>query len=306
MNKQSRGEPCVYQLDPGKAKKLLKAIHSKDFEITAPQYTEFQAKKKGLSVTLYTSGKLVVQGAEKEEFIQFFLEPEILETFTSGAPIIDPDFIPHIGVDEAGKGDFFGPLSIAGVYAGHEELKTLLELGVKDSKTLSDASIHKLAEKIRRAVPYHIVRIGPEKYNQIYPKFGNLNLLLAWGHATVIENLTLKTGCQEVLIDQFSHHPIVERALQKKSVHVAFEKKTKGESDPIVAAASILARDAFVKGLENLESTLGVRLPKGASKAVLEAGKTLFEKGGKSLLEKVAKTHFKTYDEVLKSFGEKR
>src|SRR5262249_1666994 len=154
-----------------------------------PAHTLFQGKKKGVSCTLYTSGKLTVQGKEMQAFIEFYLEPEILKTFTFGYEELEWDLTPRIGIDESGKGDFFGPMCIAVVYGANEQVKRLGELGVKDSKKLSDTTIVKLAQKIRAEFTYHIVRIGPEKYNELYEKFGNLNLLLGWGHATVIEEL---------------------------------------------------------------------------------------------------------------------
>lgn len=288
----------VTTLDLGKKNKLLKGLESQGFEIKQPPHTVFQGLKKGVSCTLYSSGKLVVQGGKAaEEFIHFYLEPEILGTFTHGYEAIDRQA--RIGVDEAGKGDFFGPLCIAGVYAGPEEIDKLLQIGVKDSKTFTDSTILKMAQAIRAAVPHHIVRISPAKYNTLYPQFANLNLMLAWAHATVIEALSKETGCQRALIDQFSHLPLVENALKRKSLHLEFSKKTKGESDPVVAAASILARAAFVTGIDQLSKSVGLELPKGASKLVVKAGQKLLKEKGEPFLREVGKLHFKTLNEIL-------
>ena len=288
----------VTLLDLSKKNELLQGLESQGFEIKHPPYTIFQGLKKGISCTLYTSGKLVIQGGKAaEEFIQFYLEPEILSTFEYRNAAFDPT--PRIGVDEAGKGDFFGPLCIAGIYAGPEELKKLLEIGVKDSKTFKDPTILKMANKIRASVPHHIVRISPAKYNILYPQFANLNLMLAWAHATVIEALSKETGCQRALIDQFSHLPIVENALKKKCLEIEFTKKTKGESDPVVAGASILARAAFVTGMDQLSKSVGLELPKGASKLVVKVGQKLLRERGRGFLPEVAKTHFKTFNEIL-------
>lgn len=302
------GRPTVLvkQIDVSLKKKLLKDLESQGFEIKQPPHTFFQGAKKGVSVTFYTSGKLVVQGSSSEEFIQFYLEPEILGTFDHGYDLEGEDLTPRIGVDESGKGDFFGPLCIAGVYAGPKELEILKKIGVRDSKTLTAPTIMKMAQSIRAAVPHHIVRINPLKYNTLYSQFANLNLLLAWGHATVIEALSQETGCKRALIDQFTHLPLVENALKKKSLVLEFSKKTKGESDPVVAAASILARAAFVDGLDKLSKTIGLELPKGASKQVVQAGQKLLREKGQPFLKEVAKLHFKTFDEILRNEGESR
>ena len=114
------------------------------------------------------------------------------------------DLTPHIGIDESGKGDFFGPLCIAGVYVNAEQFAQLQKMGVKDSKSLGDNSIKKIALQIKGCCLYHIVRINPVKYNEIYAGFKNLNKLLAWGYATAIEKLIEKTECHEVIIDQFA------------------------------------------------------------------------------------------------------
>lgn len=164
--------------------KLKSDLTAQGFEFSTPPYTIFSAKKKGISCTLYQSGKLTVQGKEMGHFLEFYLEPEILGSFAytykeESADSVDAT--PHIGVDESGKGDFFGPLCIAAVYADNEGIKRLLKLGVKDSKVLSEKTILKIAREIREQFLCHIVRINPLKYNELYTKFGNLNHLLAWG-----------------------------------------------------------------------------------------------------------------------------
>lgn len=288
----------VIQLDLALAEKLRQGLIAQSFELKQPQYTVFQAKKKGVSCTLYTSGKLVVQGKEMKEFIQFYLEPEILGTFSYGYEEAQ-DNKPHMGVDESGKGDFFGPLCIAGVYADESGIKELSKIGVKDSKKLKDPQILQIAEKIRKKYAHHIVHIGPKKYNELYQKFGNLNHLLGWGHATVIENLLEKTGCKDVVIDQFAAEHVVETALRRKKQQVNLVQRTQGESDIVVAAASILARACFVKGLEQLEKQFEHKLPKGASNLTIAAGKRLVHKHGPEILGDVGKLHFKTAETIL-------
>lgn len=289
----------VIQFDLELAEKLRKDLERQDFTLTQPPHTLFQGKKKGLCCTLYTSGKLVVQGKEMNEFIEFYLEPEVLGTFSFGYETTHQDMTPHIGVDESGKGDFFGPLCIAGVYADENGIAELKKLGVKDSKRLKDPQILKIAEKIRKKYLFHLVRIGPKRYNELYERFGNLNLLLGWGHATVIEHMLDKTNCQKVVIDQFAAEHVVQTALRKKRKEAHLVQRTQGEQDLVVAAASILARAAFVEGLLQLEKEMHHSLPKGANSSTIEAGKKLVQRFGADILQHVGKLHFKTAQTIL-------
>lgn len=289
----------VVQIDLSLAEKLKAGLNEQGFELSQPAYTLFQGKKKGLTCTLYTSGKLMVQGKEMTPFIQFYLEPEILKSFGFGYEKLTLDLTPRIGVDESGKGDFFGPLCIAGVYAAGEGITHLADIGVKDSKKLSDDSVLKIAQKVRKDYLFHVVRIGPEKYNELYEKFGNLNLLLGWGHATVIENLVDQAGCETVIIDQFAAEHVVENALRRKKKKVLLTQRTKAEQDLVVAAASILARAAFLEGLKKLEQNWGCPLPKGASERTIQAGKHIVREHGVHVLPQVGKMHFKTAQVIV-------
>lgn len=295
--------PFVTQVTPAQSQQLRRDLEEQGFEFTQPPHTLFAARKKGVSCTVYTSGKLVVQGKQAPELIEFYLEPQVLQSFTFGQ-VVEEDTTPRIGVDEAGKGDFFGALCIAGLQAGNEGIQRLRELGVKDSKNLKDEQILQIAQKIRKEFPHSIVRIGVPKYNEMYANFGNLNHLLAWGHATAIGELVEKTGCTEVLIDQFASEHVVESALKRKQLSVQLTQRTKGESDPVVAGASILARAAFVEDIARLSETWGLTLPKGASAQVIAAGRKLLAQKGKDALRAVGKLHFKTLDAIDPSFRE--
>ncbi len=286
------------QVDLKLASKLQEDLHNQGFTFTTPPYTIFSAKKKGISCTLYESGKLTVQGKEKDPFIEFYLEPQILQSFHFSHPEAHLDLTPHIGMDEAGKGDFFGPLCIASVFANQEGIQNLLKIGVKDSKRLSDDVILKLAQKIRAQYPYTVIRLFPTKYNELHRKFKNLNRLLAWAHTAALADLSAKTGCQKALVDQFAEKHVMQQALQQKKLTVELEQKTHGEDDLVVAAASILARAAFVEGMQTLSQEYGIEIPKGANAKVIEAGRKLVAKFGADVLEKVAKTHFKTMSEL--------
>lgn len=290
-------KPCfVTSIDLSLKEKFRSDLIEQGFQLTTPAYTIFSAQKKGISCTLYTSGKLTVQGKDKDDFIHFYLEPEILQAFSYDAEL---NLKPRIGVDESGKGDFFGPLCIAGVYGDEKTIKELLAAGVKDSKSISDKNIFVVKKKIEAICPHTVVRIFPQKYNELYEKFRNLNRLLGWGHATAICDLVAQTECHEVIIDQFANESVVEFALKQKRLEAHLTQKHKAESDPVVAAASILARAAFLEGLEKLGKNLGLTLPKGASKEVIATGRQLVSKHGEAILSEVSKLHFKTKQDIL-------
>lgn len=290
----------VTTLDQKQADKILKDLKEQDFEITKPPHTYFSAKKPGISCTFYTSGKFVVQGKETQPFVEFYLEPEVLGTFEHAYPELGIDPTARIGIDESGKGDFFGPLCIAGLFAEGKDIVKLKKMGVKDSKTLTDKTIAKLARQIRDEFTHHIVKINPEKYNQLHTQFGNLNHLLAWGHATAIEQLVEKTGCKNVIVDQFANESVVLRALSRKNLVITLAQRHRAEEDIVVAGASILARGTFVDSLAKLENDYGICFPKGASAKVIQTGKQLLAKYGKDIFNKTAKIHFKTLDSILK------
>lgn len=280
------------------ADKLREDLAGQGFEITKPPYTVFAAKKKGISCTLYESGNLVVQGKEMGPFIEFYLEPEILKDFKFSHPTADLDLTPRIGMDEAGKGDFFGPLCVAALYSDGEGIQNLQQMGVKDSKRFSDDAVLKLARKIRAAYPHTVIRLFPKKYNELYGKFKNLNRLLGWAHTAALADLSDKTGCKKAILDQFADKHVVENALKQKKLVIDLEQRVRGEADLVVAAASILARAAFLEGLEQLSQEVGVPLPKGASDIVVKAAQKLVAKLGADVLDKVAKTHFKTRGQI--------
>lgn len=289
----------VTQVDVSIEKKLLADLIAQEFEISHPAHTLFSGKKSGISCTLYQSGKLLVQGKEIGPFIEFYLEPEILGSFQYGYEDLQVDTTARIGVDEAGKGDFFGPLCIAGVYGNPESIKNLIKLGVKDSKTLKDPTIIKLAHEIRKVCAHHIVKINPFKYNELYLKFKNLNNLLAWGHATVIENLVQETNCHKVVVDQFAKEHVVETALTRKGIKLDLLQRHRAEEDVVVAAASILARATFVDGIQKLGEQFDIVLPKGASSAVIKMGQHIYAKHGEEGLKQLGKLHFKTFNQII-------
>ncbi len=205
----------------------------------------------------------------------------------------------QIGIDESGKGDYFGPLVIAGVYVAREQEEPLRAAGVRDSKMLSDKQAAAFAEQIRVLCPFTIVAIGPERYNSLQASFKNLNRLLAWGHARAIENLLEKVPCDRVVADQFGDERFLNNALMAKGQAVKLIQKPRAEEEVAVAAASIIARAEFLRRLQELSTRYGVALPKGASDMVITAGKEFVRRHGTEALGQVAKLHFRTTTRVL-------
>jgi ribonuclease HIII len=205
----------------------------------------------------------------------------------------------HIGTDESGKGDYFGPLVVAGVFIHDEQQEVLRELGVKDSKRFSDNRVRELADLVKKGYKHSIVAIGPQKYNELYEKLRNLNRILAWAHARAIENILDEVPCGLAYTDQFGDKLYVENALMKKGRNIELIQMPKAEEDLAVAAASILARSEFLKRLYFLSRDFGVELPKGSSARSEEAGLELVKQHGAYVLNKNAKKHFKLTPRIL-------
>lgn len=287
------------------AGKLKLLLQGEGFDFEPKPYTLFFGKKGKLSIAVYQKGpKVVIQGKGTGEFVQFRLEPEILGEAKLGyEEVHNPEaFTPHFGIDESGKGDFFGPLVIAGAYVDGEIARRFMEGGIQDSKRIgSDKRIRELATMIRNTpgVVFNIVEIKPHKYNELYRKIGNLNRLLAWGHARVIENLLEgRPDCPRALSDQFANPKLIERSLMKNGRAIELQQRTKAESDFAVAAASILARERFINWMDDTAKKYGQPLPKGASAQVKQAASALAKEHSPEILEEVAKTHFKTASEI--------
>lgn len=293
-------------LSAEQAVQLRALLQGRGWDFDVRPYMLFFAQKDKTTVAVYEKGpKIVVQGRGVEEFVRFVLEPEILGEARMGYDEVHhPDwFAPHFGVDESGKGDFFGPLVVAGAYVDAEIARHFRAGGIQDSKNIgSDARIRELAKLIRETpgATCEVIVIGPEKYNELYSKFRNLNRLLAWGHARVIENLLqLRPECPRALSDQFANPRLVQGSLMERGRRIQLDQRTRAESDPAVAAASILAREAFVEWLDRRGRVLGFSLPKGASAAVKRAGERVVQDQGREALAQVAKMHFKTAGEIL-------
>lgn len=265
-------------------------------------YADFCYEGAGVSLAYYPKrGKLLLQGKGADAFVRDMLHLDPLgevpapPLHTTLPALVDER--PHFGVDESGKGDYFGPLVVAGVYSCPETAQKLLAMGCRDSKSIpDDDAIIKLAAKIRAlpGVACEVVCIGPRRYNELYAEIGNLNRLLAWGHARVIAALHEKVpACPRALSDQFAKEWVLKAALGRRHIPVELEQRTKGESDVAVAAASILARARFVEWMRDTAAAAGCDLPLGCAPHVVKAARAFVARHGRGRLADVAKLHFK-------------
>ncbi len=290
----------THPLNLDQVNELRGILEQENYEFKNKDYAIFSAKKDRLNITVYEKGpKVLIQGKETKNFIQFTLEPKILGFAKLGyeEELYPEMFEPHFGIDESGKGDFFGPLVIAGAYTNKALTRSLIDVGVTDSKKVSDKKIQKLSHIIKNSpgIEYDIIVISPSKYNELYKSIGNLNKLLAWGHSKCIENLcTKKPDCQRALSDQFAKSSVLESSLGKMGKNINLEQRTKAEEDVAVATASILARNHFVEWMDLASKQYNIEIPKGASMKVKEAGDFLVKSHGIGVLSKIAKLHFKT------------
>ena len=293
------------KLTNGQADALKAWLTAHDYKFREVPYARFAAEREKTNMVFYDSGKLVVQGKGTQEFVEFVLEPEILREARLGyETVLNPELLlPRLGVDESGKGDFFGPMCIAGAYVNESVVKAWQGSGVRDSKDVSgDKRIKELAELIRKTpgCVSTVVPVGNEAYNRLFRKMHSVNSILAWGHARVIENLMLlkyQMNPQPVraISDQFAHSKeVIATALMSLGKSIELVQKHKAEADLAVAAASILARNEFVTRLDTMGKRFDMVFPKGASAAVDTAAKEFVARHGAENLPKVAKMHFRT------------
>lgn len=266
----------------------------------------------GVVITVYDSGKILFQGKEADNWFKKVsvslsnnLEDlqNIITCQNENKELEEIPLVwPRIGTDESGKGDFFGPLVTAAFLVQSREIEnSLLALGVTDSKKLSDTKIKDIESKIKKLGPFEIIKIGPAKYNELHSKMKNVNKILAWSHARAIENLLIKNNCNVVVADQFGDASLIEDSLFKLGKQVTLVQQHKAERDTAVAAASILARAAFIDSIAELSKKLGEKLPLGAGKTVIDTGRKLLKIIGVNQLNEIAKIHFKTFEDIQKS-----
>lgn len=292
------------RLDDAQAAVLERLLRERGYGFREVAYARFAAEGPEVQVVMYQSGKLVVQGKGTQDFVQFLLEPEVLGRAELGYEVVlNPELaLPRLGVDESGKGDLFGPLCVAGVYVNAGMIEAWQAAGIRDSKTVtSDRRIAALAEVIRctEGCVCDVVVIGNAAYNRLHQKLGSVNKILAWGHARVIENLLGQRHRMDpppvrAVIDQFAaRQSTVAGALMADGRRLEIIQRHKAESDLAVAAASILARNAFVQRLQALGKQEGMTLPKGAGEAANKVLKAWVGLKSRDRLGEIAKLHFR-------------
>ncbi|MDD5520913.1 MAG: ribonuclease HIII [Kiritimatiellae bacterium] len=296
----------TYKLSEQQQKTLITILKQGNYRPVSMEHTIIAGEIEDCRIALYKSGKCLVQGKKASEFVMFVLEPAVLESVGLGyEDVLNPDLArPHIGIDESGKGDFFGPLVVAGAYIDQTLIDTMREMDVKDSKNISsDKKAIEMGRDLRELLGkrYTVIKIGPNAYNRLYHQMRNVNSILAWAHARAIENmLNILPDCPRAISDQFGSKEQVKRALMKKGREIELIQRHKAESDLAVAAASIIAREGFLRALKEMEKNYKIEFHKGASPAVIQTGIELGKKHGPKILLETAKCHFKTADTVLK------
>jgi ribonuclease HIII len=294
------------QLTPTQMEKLHSTLEMQQWEFFTVPYASYAYRGKEVSVIAYKSGKLVVQGKGTKEFVQFILEPEILQKIVLGyEEQRHPEwFEEHAGLDESGKGDLFGPLVSACVIGGGETIKEWLRIGVRDSKTISTKNqIFTIADKIRETATavVEVFTLSVRKYNELYGKFGNnLNRLLAWYHSKSLQNAREKNPVAKALLDQFSTAPLVQRFFVNDCT-LNITMRPRAEDDPVVAAASIIARAEYLRAMEKLSESAEEELLRGANSQVEDQAKRLVARVGLDKFGDYAKLHFSTAQKAIYS-----
>ncbi len=287
----------------------LKNIRKSGLQTSEPQKAQynFQVDIKGLDGNIKLlvyfgkkGNKVLLQGNKELQLYQKVYTLIFGERLFSNdkATLTEPEI--YIGTDESGKGDYFGPLVIAAVFTDSSISNKLKEIGVRDSKELTDQSISIIAAQIKKiqGCVYDVILISPEKYNLLYDKMGNLNELLGWAHAKAIENILNVKFVPEAISDKFGNEKYIHNSLQEKGRDIKLHQVTKAERYTAVAAASILARDSFNKWFFGIKKKMNLLLPKGASQKVEEKAKFIKNEYGSEVLSKLVKLHFKTTKKI--------
>jgi ribonuclease HIII len=288
-------ETLVLQLDPEAQRRLEQRLSAQNYEPRSVEHARFSLRGEGVVATLYRSGKLVVQGSEVELFVRRYLD-ELAPgrgAGTARGPIA-VGARTLIGSDEAGKGDYFGPLVVAAVRADPDQRAELARSGVADSKTLSDERVRVLAPALEQRYPCALEVLDPPEYNREHPRHKSLNPLLAELHARCIRRLA-RAG-DLVLVDKFAHESLVASRLE--DLPIELRQETRAEREPVVAAASVIARAHFLDGLRRLSEECAVELHKGAGEPTDRSAREYVALHGREALGRVAKLHFRNTGKI--------
>ncbi len=276
------------------ADKLKNFLESKNAVFDVVQYSIWRAKLSSFQAVYYSSGKFLIQGKNIDNIVSQAKVILGIPEDEKNMSLLNFDCDKYIGTDESGKGDFFGPLVVAGVQISGQNKQKFIDLGIKDSKKLNDKKILEFSNIIKADAVHCTVVIMPEKYNELYSGFNNLNKLLAWGHARVIENILEKSPCSYGIADKFGDESLIANALLSKGKKINLVQLARAEADIAVASASVLARAEFVKRMNNLSFRYEMEFPKGASPKVIEQAKNFINQYSYQRLKEVAKMNFKT------------
>jgi len=250
------------------------------------------------AITIYNSLKVVFQGTKAE------YESSLWRTINNTNPLNEWRYtISHAGSDEVGTGDFFGPITVVATYVKKEDIHYISELGIKDSKKMTDEQILTIVPKILKYVTYSLLTLDNVLYNKLIKRGFNMNKIKAYLHNKALLNLEAK--CQKYIplfvVDQFTPEKNYYDYLKDEAkVIKRIEFVTKGESaSPAVALSSILARYAFLKKMDQLRAACGYNLPLGAGSKVDEMAKKILQEKGKDFLLNITKSNFKNYEKIL-------
>ena len=313
----------TYELTNDQQELLLGVMVNGNYRKREVPYSLWSIEGDRFNATLYAKEKhgrrkLCVQGAGAEDFVLFVLEPNVLQSASLGyETVLDPDLTaPHAGCDESGKGDYFGPLVVCCAYTDEALYGRMHEMGVRDCKQMSNASVLSTGAKLRALLGpagYAVVKLGPAAYNRLYAKIKNINRMLAWAHGTALEELLEKRpGCPRAVVDQFAPtESTILRALKARGKAIKVEQRHKAESDIAVAAASVIAREMFLRDIMKMgDEVFGppaegrADVPAGSSDPrVRELAEEMVRKEGPVWLMNHVKAHFQTTDKVLAACG---
>ncbi len=326
INADAKKNCFTYELDNAQQEILLGVMLTGNYRKREAPYSLWSIEGDGFNATLYSKEKhgrrkLCVQGSKAEDFVLFVLEPNVLGSASYGyETILDPSLVSaHAGSDESGKGDYFGPLVVCCAYTDEVISAKMRELGVKDCKQMSDKAVLAAGASLRSLLGpggFSVVRLGPAAYNRLYAKMRNINRMLAWAHGTAIEELLeKKPDCRRVVVDQFAPtEAVVQRALKPLGRNAEVIQRHKAENDIAVAAASVIAREIFLRDIEKTGQEIFAgelggdgekrRIPIGSSDpGVRRLAEEMVRKEGPVWLMNHVKAHFQTTDKVLESCG---
>ncbi|MBK8099178.1 MAG: ribonuclease HIII [Planctomycetes bacterium] len=279
------------------AKRLREALPTAEWRNVA--HARFAVKADGANLVCYSSGKVVVQGRSLESFCARFLADGMAaptDPALAGVPFDGPT----VGSDESGKGDYFGPLVVAAVFAEPTAAKELAAMGVADSKTLTDLRMFPMAERIERTFDHEVRELPPIDYNTRWNQARNVNHVLADLHVDAIAALLSRHPGGTVIVDRFGDADLIaSRLRQRQAIPGRLIVVPRAEAHPVVAAASIVARVHFLEGLKRCAEDAARDLHKGAGTEVDQIARAVFRDGGEALLRRVAKLHFANSSRIM-------